>query len=279
MGPPSVYLVLCEVFVFLLLHKLGEDLKPWAAARMLQAMKVGWEWREDPPSAGIVWKYFSMAGEIRGSFFEAIFGLAFCSPSFLYVITTMQKSAAKIEAIFGFRFFLPGLVPWRPVQGTRWPLLVLRHYIQLLLAHTNKEEWMELPPGNWTTDRLWYVCFWDSRGTQGGYWNWSAILETFCEADCGVGIWCIDSCLWVQRLGLVFSCDIVVGQTTRKLLLTPWSVWAFAWHACPHLGFLKFAFADCLFSRIGIAFEFLHGAALPVICRSVLFMMTWTFWA
>lgn len=24
--------------------------------------------------------------------------------------------------------------------------------------------------------------------TQGGYWNWSAILETFCEADCGVGI-------------------------------------------------------------------------------------------
>ena len=33
-----------------------------------------------------------MAGETRGSFFEAIFGFAFCSPSFLYVIAMMQKS-------------------------------------------------------------------------------------------------------------------------------------------------------------------------------------------
>ena len=52
----SVYLVLSEVFVFLLLRKLGEDLKPWAAARMLWAMKVGWEWREDLPSKGIARK-------------------------------------------------------------------------------------------------------------------------------------------------------------------------------------------------------------------------------
>ena len=51
-------------------------------------------------------------------------------------------------------------------------------------------EMIELLPANWTTDRLRYVCFWDARRTQGGYWNWSAILETFCEADCGVGIWC-----------------------------------------------------------------------------------------
>ena len=101
-----------------------------------------------------------------GKLFRSYFWLRFCSPSFLYVITMMQKSVAKIEAIFGFRFFFAGLVPWHCVQGTRWPLLVLRHYIQLLLAHTNKEEWTELPPGNWTTDKLWYVCFWDSRGTQ-----------------------------------------------------------------------------------------------------------------
>ena len=60
----------------------------------------------------------------------------------LYVITLMQKSVAKIEAIFGFRFFFAGLVRWRPVQGT------MRRGIQLLLVHTNKEEWTEPPPGN-----------------------------------------------------------------------------------------------------------------------------------
>ena len=127
----------------------------------------------------------------------------------------MQKSVAKIEAIFGFRFFFAGLVPWHRVQGTRWPLLVLRHYIQLLLAHTNKEEWTELPPGNWTTDKLWYVCFWDSRGTQGGYWNWSAILEMFCEGDCGVGILCNGL---LQALILVFGCSAWVWYFLAILL-------------------------------------------------------------
>ena len=67
-------------------------------------------------------------------------------------------------------------------------------------------------------------------------WLWRRNLVQWSVAS-------IDSCFWVQRLGVVFSCDIVVGQTIRKLLLTPWSVWAFAWHACPHLGFLNFAFA------------------------------------
>ena len=51
-------------------------------------------------------------------------------------------------------------------------------------------ELIGLPPPSWTTDRLRYVCFWDAGRTQGGYWNWSTILETFCEADCGVGIRC-----------------------------------------------------------------------------------------
>ncbi len=93
-----------------------------------------------------------MAGEIRGSFFEAIFGFAFCSPSFLHVITMMQKSVAKIEAIFGFRFlcWAGSLAPRTRHKVTTTCVETLGHYVQLLLAHTNKEEWTELPPGNCT---------------------------------------------------------------------------------------------------------------------------------
>ena len=63
-------------------------------------------------------------------------------------------------------------------------------YSVFACAYKQEELIIGLPPANWTTDRLPYVCFWDARRTQGGYWNWSAILQTFCEADCGVGIRC-----------------------------------------------------------------------------------------
>ena len=74
--------------------------------------------------------------------------------------------------------------------GSLAPIFLLRRYIPFLPAHTSKQNWLDFSPANWTTDRLRYVCFWDARRTQGGYWNWSTILETFCEADCGVGIRC-----------------------------------------------------------------------------------------
>ena len=125
-----------------------------------------------------------------GEVFRPFLEFGFCFPSFLSVLKLTPKSVSKIETIFGFRFLFAGLFPWHPVRCTRRPIFLLRRYIQFLPAHTSKKNWFGLPPANWTTDRLPYVCFWDARRTQGGYWNWSAILETFCEADCGVGIRC-----------------------------------------------------------------------------------------
>ncbi len=45
-----------------------------------------------------------------------------------------------------------------------------------------------------------------------------------CQGRVGRLLKVLARCFWAKRLCLVFACDIVVGETTPKLLLTAWSV-------------------------------------------------------
>ena len=60
-----------------------------------------------------------------------------------------------------------------------------------------------------------FLSLLDLTDVQGGYWNWSAILEMFCEADCGVGILCNGL---LQALILVFGCRAWVWYFLAILL-------------------------------------------------------------
>ena len=255
-------------------RRVGENFWPGiAAALLVRVMEVGCDWCEDSPSANCVESSCSMAhgGGNRGSFFEAIFGFGFCFPSFLSVFKQTPKSVSKIEAILASDFSLLG---W--FLGTN----IFVETLYSVFACTYKQaELIGLFPSQLNHRQASICMLLRCSKNTGGYWNWSTILETFCEADCGVGIrcngcgpmnasvagvYCFGSLFW-EALGtkrpsqvrlLWFShSNGMWGVCLRfwqdvfgcgiflpaQLLLTPWSVWALAWQ---RLGFLNFAFAD-----------------------------------
>ena len=142
----------------------------------------------------IVWNLhvpWPMAAGIGEAFSKPFLASVFASrPSCLY-LNWRQKVYPKLKPFLASDFSLlaGSLAPCTMHKATN---IFVETLYSVFACACKQAELIGLPPVNWTTDRLRYICFcfWDARRTQGGYWNWSAILETFCEADCGVGIRC-----------------------------------------------------------------------------------------